>query len=74
MQEAGLDQAVVFVRSDYPDWQSYGEVFLANGPFLDRTVIHARDRGETENWRLMTRYSDRRWWLLRDLELTEIRR
>jgi hypothetical protein len=49
-------------------------VFLANGPFLDRPVIYARDLGETENWRLMTRYSDWRWWLLRDLQLTEIRR
>jgi hypothetical protein len=74
VQEAGLDQAVVFVTSDYPNWQSYGEVFLANGPFVDRGVIYARDLGETENWRLMTRYSDWRWWQLRDLQLTEIRR
>jgi len=74
VQEAGLDQAVVFVTSEYPDWQSYGSVFLANGQFLDRGVIYARDLGETENWRLMTRYSEWRWWLLRDLELTEIRR
>ena len=73
VQEAGLDQAVVFVTSDYPDWQSYGEVFLANGPFLDRGVIYARDLGQTENWRLMTRYAERRGWLLRDLQLTEIR-
>ena len=74
VQEAGLDQAVVFVTSEWPDWQSYGEVFLANGPFLDRQVIYARDLGETENWRLMTRYAERRGWLLRDLQLTEIRR
>ena len=41
---------------------------------LDYTVIYARDLGETENWRLMTRYSEWRGWLLRDLQLTEIRR
>lgn len=74
VEEAGLDQAVVFVTSDWPDWQSYGQVFLANSPFLDGPVIYARDLGETENWRLMTRYAERRWWLLRDLELSEIRR
>ena len=74
VEAAGLEQAVVFVNSEYPDWQSYGQVFLANGPFLDGPVIYARDLGETQNWRLMTRYSERRGWLLRDLQLTEIRR
>ena len=32
-----------------------------------------RDLGEIENWRLMTRYAEQRWWLLRDGQLTELR-
>lgn len=72
--EAGLQPALVFVSSDWPDWQSYGEVFLANGPFLKGNVIYARDLGETENWRLEMRYPDSRWWLLKNGQLTEIRR
>jgi hypothetical protein len=72
--EAGQQPAVVFVSSDWPDWQSYGEVFLANGPFLSGNVIYARDLGETENWRLEMRYPDSRWWLLKNGQLTEIRR
>jgi hypothetical protein len=71
---AGVDPALVFVSSNWPDWQSYGQVFLANGPFLDGRVIYARDLGETENWRLMNRYAEWRWWQLKDGMLTEIRR
>jgi hypothetical protein len=74
VEEAGLKRSVVFVSSAYPDWQSYGGVFLANGPFLNDEVIFARDLGETENWRLLLRYSERRGWLLHDHQLTEIRR
>jgi hypothetical protein len=62
------------VSSDWPNWQSYGSVFLANGPFLDGNVIYARDLGEAENFRLMTRYPDAHWWQLRGLQLTELRR
>ncbi|MGE3909794.1 MAG: hypothetical protein AB7K36_10595, partial [Chloroflexota bacterium] len=74
VEQAGLEQAVVFVTSDWPNWQAYGSVFLENGPFLDGPVIFARDLGEVENWRLMTRYPDHTWWLLRDGQLTELRR
>ena len=73
VQDAGLERAVIFVQSDWPDWQSYGSVFLENGPFLDRPVIFARDLGEAENWRLMTRYAESRGLILRDLQLTEVR-
>lgn len=73
VQAADLGEAVVFVSSDWPNWQAYGQVFLENGPFLDRPIIFARDLGEDENWRLMMRYAERRGWLLRDFELTEIR-
>jgi hypothetical protein len=71
---AGLEPALVFVSSNWPDWQSYGQVFLANGPFLDGNVIYARDLGEAENWRLMNRYAEWRWWLLKDGVLSELRR
>jgi hypothetical protein len=74
VQEAGLEKAVVFVKSDWPDWQSYGELFLENSPLLDGRVIYVRDLGDAENWRIMARYPDWRWWQLRDLQLTEIRR
>ncbi|MCC7370423.1 MAG: hypothetical protein IT306_18510 [Chloroflexi bacterium] len=74
VEQAGLEQAVVFVTSDWPNWQAYGSVFLANTPALDRTVVYARDLGEIESWRLLTRYPEHRWWLLRDGQLTEIRR
>jgi hypothetical protein len=72
-QQPTQQPALVFVSSDWPDWQSYGELFLANGPFLNGNVIFARDLGETENWRLEMRYPDSRWWLLKDGQLTEIR-
>lgn len=72
--DIGLEPALIFVVSEWPDWQSYGQVFLANGPFLDGQVIYARDLGETENWSLMSRYPDRRWWQLKDGALTELRR
>lgn len=74
VEEVGLENALVFVTSEWPDWQSYAQVFPANGPLLDGPVIYARDLGEAENARLMARYPDRRAWLLRDLQLTEIRR
>jgi hypothetical protein len=74
VEAAGLEQAVVFVKTDWPDWQAYGQVFLENGPLLDRKVVFARDLGESENWRLMSRYPEWRWWLLSDGTLTEIRR
>ena len=73
VSEAGFEaQTVVFVSSDWPDWQSYGQVFLANGPFLDGNIIYVRDLGEAENWRLMNRYPEWRWWQLKDLRLTEL--
>src|SRR5207247_2647823 len=34
-EDAGLHQALVFVTSSDADWQSYAQVFLANGPLLD---------------------------------------
>jgi hypothetical protein len=72
--DAGLEPALIFVTSDWPDWQSYGQVFLANGPFLDGQIIYVRDLGEVENWRMMSRYPERRWWQLKDQTLTELRR
>jgi len=73
VEEAGLQQAVVFVSSDWPNWQAYGSVFPANGPHLDRSIIYARDLGETENWRLLARYAERRGLILRDGQLFEYR-
>jgi hypothetical protein len=73
VEEAGLQHAVVFVTSDWPNWQAYGSVFAANGPFLDRPIIYARDLGESENWRLLTRYTERRGLILRDGKLIEVR-
>jgi len=73
VEDAGLQQAVVFVTSDWPDWQAFGSVFVANGPFLDRSIVFARDLGESENWRLLTRYTERRGLILRDGQLSDIR-
>ena len=72
VEQAGLQNAVVFVTFDWPNWQAYGSVFPATTPQLDRAVIFARDLGEVENWRLMTRYAQHTWWLLRDGQLTEL--
>lgn len=73
VEQTGLENAVVFVTFDWPNWQAYGSVFPANSPHLDRGILCARDLGEIENWRLMTRYAEQRWWLLRDGQLTELR-
>lgn len=73
VEAAGLQDAVVFVTSEWPDWQSYGSVFPANGPFLDRPIVFARDLGQDENWRLLARYAERRGLILRDGQLVETR-
>jgi hypothetical protein len=74
VEQAGLQNSVDFVTSHWPNWQAYGSVFPANTPQLDREVIFARDLGEVENWRLMTRYAEHTWWLLRDGQLSKLRR
>ena len=74
VEQAGLANAVVFVRQDWPDWQPYGSVFPANGPLLDTSVIYALDLGPVENRRLMAEHPDRDAYLLDGLELVEIRR
>jgi len=74
VERANIGSALVFVRQDWPDWQPYGSVFPANGPFLDRAVVYALDLGQAENWRLVAAYPDRTPYLLDGIELTEIRR
>jgi hypothetical protein len=61
VEQARLDQAVVFVTSDWQNWQSYGSVFRATTSYLDRGILFARDLGEIENGRLMMRYAEHRW-------------
>jgi hypothetical protein len=73
VNEAGLHQALVFVTSTGDDWQSYGEVFLANGPLLDRDVIFARNLGDGENYQLIGQYPGWSAWLLENQRLTEMR-
>jgi hypothetical protein len=73
VEDAGLHQAIVFVTSNGTDWQSYGQVFLLNGPLLDGDIIYARNLGDVENYQLIGRYPERSAWLLENMKLTEIR-
>ncbi|MFN8522030.1 MAG: glycosyltransferase family 39 protein [Chloroflexota bacterium] len=56
--------ALVFVTQSWPEWQPYGSVFTANGPWLDRPIIYARDRG-AENHVLGEQYPNRHRYVLR---------
>ena len=73
VEEAGLRQALVFVTSTGDDWQSYAQVFLANGPLLDRDVIFARNVGDGENYQLIGQHPGWSAWLLEKLQLSEVR-
>ncbi|MCC6175471.1 MAG: hypothetical protein IT305_09240 [Chloroflexi bacterium] len=74
VEEAGVQQALVFVVDSDPAVQAYAEVFPANGPFLAGPVIFARDLGDEENFRLITRYPDWSAWRLEDHHLSAIPR
>ena len=72
VEQADLGRALVFVTQRSPDWQPYGSVFPANGPLLDGPIIFARDPGDADNARLRAAHPDRRAYLLRDMQLTEL--
>lgn len=74
VERADVGRALVFVPQRWPEWQPYGSVFPANGPLLDGAVVYARDRGPTENRRLMAAFPDRRAYLLSDLALSPLDR
>lgn len=73
IEEGGLQNGLVFVTSTGEDWQSYAQVFLANGPLLDRTVIFARNLGDGENYQLIGQYPGWSAWILERLHLREVR-
>ena len=46
VNDADLDNALVLVEGDCPNWQCYGSVFWLNSPALDGDVVFARDLEE----------------------------
>ncbi|MBI2165403.1 MAG: glycosyltransferase family 39 protein [Chloroflexi bacterium] len=60
---SGIRNALVFAEHE-PIWYwwQYGSVFILNSPFLDGDVVVARDRGDTENARLMKAFPTREYY------------
>ena len=46
VDDADLDNALVLVEGNCPNWQCYGSVFWLNSPTLDGDVVFVRDREE----------------------------
>lgn len=63
--------ALVFVTASEADWWEYGAFFSGNTPWLDGSVVYARDLGAPENARLAARFPGRAVWLWRDGQLTQ---
>jgi hypothetical protein len=60
LQDAGLDNAVVFVQQ--VSWVDYAPFFVQNSPSLDASVVYALDLGDEANRSLIARYSGRRFY------------
>jgi hypothetical protein len=52
-------QALVLVTGEVVRWQSYGALLAVTSPFLDGTIVAARDFGGGERGRISDRFRDR---------------
>lgn len=73
VERAGVRDAIVFVDpGGQYEWWNYGMLFSANSPWLDTSVLYARDLGPF-NERLMREHPSRRFYRLGPLGLEEMR-
>ena len=60
------EPALVFVAAAKADWWEYGAFFNGNTPWLDGSIIYARDLGADENRRLQAEFPSRAAYLWRN--------
>jgi 4-amino-4-deoxy-L-arabinose transferase-like glycosyltransferase len=70
VEAANLDNAVVIV--DAPAWTIYAPFFIQNSPWLDTSVVYARNRGPERDARLMEHYAGRTVYRFSNGELSEL--
>ena len=75
VRAAGLEHAVVFVRSQKEPqyaWLDYAPFFSQNVPSLDSDVVYAIDLGDERNRALMARYPGRAFYRYAEGRLTPL--
>mgnify|MGYP005848077003 CR=1 FL=1 len=74
VEQAGARNALVFTElGRWYEWWNYGSVFSSNSPLLNDDVLYARHLGLAKDRELMALYPDRKYYLLSNRELREIR-